>query len=127
MPVQRIDPVELGRAFPELELLLMHGSRARGDAHPQSDWDFAYLADPSLDELALRSLLVKMLGSDAVDVADLSRAGGLLRYRAAKEGELVLERSPGAHETFALSAISFWLDAEPVLRAGYESVLERLG
>ncbi|HWP10110.1 MAG TPA: nucleotidyltransferase domain-containing protein [Polyangiaceae bacterium] len=122
-----VDRGELMRAFPELELLLLHGSRARGEAHAQSDWDFAYLAGATLDELALRAALVKMVGSDAVDVADLSRAGGLLRYRAAREGELVLEREPGAHEAFAVAAITFWLDAEPTLRAGYEAVLERLG
>jgi predicted nucleotidyltransferase len=107
--------------------LLLHGSRARGDAHRHSDWDFAYLAGPTLDELALRAALAKMVGSDAVDVADLSRAGGLLRYRAAKEGQVVLERESGAYEDFAVAAISFWLDAEPTVRAGYDAVLERLG
>lgn len=122
-----VDGDELARAFPELELLLLHGSRARGDAHAGSDWDFAYLAGPKLDELALRAALAKMVGTDAVDVADLSRAGGLLRYRAANEGEVVLERNPGAHEAFSVAAITFWLDAEPTLRASYEAVLERLG
>jgi predicted nucleotidyltransferase len=121
------DREKLARAFPELDLLLLHGSRARGDAHRQSDWDFAYLAGPQLDELALRAALAKMVGSDAIDLADLSRAGGLLRYRAANEGEVVLERRPGIHEAFATTAISFWLDAEPTLRASYETVLERLG
>ena len=122
-----VERAELSRTFPELQLLLVHGSRARGEAHQNSDWDFAYLAGPNLDELALRAALVRMVGSDDVDIADLSRAGGLLRYRAVKEGQVVLERESGAYEDFAVAAISFWLDAEPSLRAGYEAVLERLG
>jgi uncharacterized protein len=103
------------------------GTRTRGDAHARSDWDFAYLADQGFDELALRSRLTRMLGTDAVDVADLARAGGLLWYRVAKEGTLLFEREPGEFERFALRAILFWLDAEVVLRRIYRAVLEDLG
>lgn len=34
---------ELAATMPGLGLLVLHGSRARGDAHQRSDWDFAYL------------------------------------------------------------------------------------
>jgi predicted nucleotidyltransferase len=37
-----------------MTLLVLHGSRARGDAREGSDWDFAYLAGAEMDELALR-------------------------------------------------------------------------
>jgi predicted nucleotidyltransferase len=121
------DALELARALPKLRLLALHGSRARGDAHALSDWDFAYLADDGFDELDLRSRLARILGTDAVDVADLARAGGLLRYRVARAGRPLFEREPGEFEGFALRAITFWLDVEVVLRPAYGAVLENLG
>jgi predicted nucleotidyltransferase len=74
------DAASLQRLFPQLRLLVMHGSRARGDAHAGSDWDFAYLAGEGFDELGLRAALTRTLGTDAVDVVDLERAGAVLRY-----------------------------------------------
>lgn len=122
-----LDAEELRRSFPELRLLVLHGSRARGDAHPSSDWDFAYLADSGLDELGLRAALARQLGTDAIDVADLERAGAVLRYGVARDGQLVLEREAGELERFRLAAIRFWLEIEPVLARSHAAVLERLG
>ena len=64
----------------------MHGSRARGDARADSDWDFAYLAAPETDVPVLYRDLALALETDAVDLANLATAGGLLRYRAARDG-----------------------------------------
>jgi predicted nucleotidyltransferase len=121
------DVDELRRRFPELDLLVLHGSRARDEAHAQSDWDFAYRASGSLDELALRAWLVDRLRTDELDLLNLDRAGGLVRYRAARDGKIVLERQPGSFEDFKLQAIGFWLDAAPAIRAGYAHVLESVG
>jgi predicted nucleotidyltransferase len=118
------DVDEIRRQFPELRLLVLHGSRARGDAHSGSDWDFAYQAESSLDELALRALLADRLRTDELDLLDLGRAGGLVRYRAARDGKVVFERGTGEFERFRLEAVRFWLDAAPVIRAGYADVLE---
>jgi predicted nucleotidyltransferase len=122
-----IDEAALAKSFPGLRLLLLHGSRARGDAGAHSDWDFAYRADTAFDELELRAALVRALGTDDLDLLDLDRAGGLVRYRAARDGKLVIARAPKEYERFALSAVRFWLDAQHAVRAGYEKVLERLG
>lgn len=108
-------------------MLVLHGSRARGDAHPGSDWDFAYLADPGFDELGLRATLAQRLSTDAIDVADLDRAGAVLRYGVARDGQRLLEREAGEHERFQLAAIRFWLEIEPILRESHSEVLERLG
>jgi predicted nucleotidyltransferase len=121
---ERIDVDEIGRKFPELELLVLHGSRAREEAHPSSDWDFAYSARDAFDELGLRAFLADRLRTDGIDLVDLGRAGGLLRYRAAREGKVVFERRAGEFERFALQALRFWLDAAPAIRAGYTHVLE---
>jgi predicted nucleotidyltransferase len=121
------DIAEFVPGLPGLRLLVLHGSRSRGDAHERSDWDFAYRADTGFDELELRWRLSKALGSDAVDVVDLAQAGGLLRFRVAKDGKPLFERDPGEFERFSLPAILFWLDVEPVLRPAYRAVLEGLG
>jgi len=126
-----IDPILRDRlaaaaTLPGLDLLVLFGSRARGDAHAASDWDFAYLGTSALDGDALAAALTRATSSEAVDVVDLSRAGGLLRYRVAGDGQRVLETKPGVYERFWLDAVTFWCDAAPVLGPAYEGVLERL-
>jgi predicted nucleotidyltransferase len=114
------------RARPGLNLLLLFGSRARGDAAPGSDWDFGYLASDTFDAAACVGALVEAVGSDRVDLVDLDRASGLLRYRAAREGRIVYEACPRLGERFCLEAAQFWCDAAPVLEQGYDEVLAGL-
>jgi predicted nucleotidyltransferase len=121
-PVRRI-----AAEFPALKLLVLHGSRARADAHVRSDWDFVYLADGELDDLELRSRLCDALGTERIDLADLSRAGGLLRYRAAREGLPLFERQPEEFVDFCLKAASFWYDIERIVREEHEAILDDLG
>ena len=70
---------------------------------------------------------MRALETDHVDVLDLDRAGGLIRYCAARDAKVLVERSPGEFQRFALSAIRFWLDAEHAVRAGYAKISENLG
>jgi predicted nucleotidyltransferase len=117
---------EAAARHPALELLLLFGSRARGTAQETSDWDFAFLGQPHLDVEQLLADLVTATRSSRVDLVDLSRAGGQLRARAARDGALAFERSPGVFDRFAYEAVSFWCDAEPVLRRAYEALLAEL-
>ncbi len=115
------------RAHAGLKLLVLHGSRARGDAHEASDWDLAYVAAPGVDLGLLYADLASVLATDHVDLVDLSSAGGLIRYRVARDGVVVFEAEAGTFAKFWFEAVSFWCDAAPVLRAGYQSILEGLG
>jgi predicted nucleotidyltransferase len=108
-----------------LDLLLIHGSRARGDGRPTSDWDLAYLGDT--DPATLTAAVSQTVKTDAVDVVDLDRAGALLRFRAARDGIALIERRPEAFLQFRLEAVSFWCDAGPVIRAAQNDVLASLG
>ena len=117
---------QAARATQGLEVLMLFGSRARGDAHPGSDWDLGCLATDALDVDAWLGTLVELVGSDRVDLVDLRRASGLLRYRAARDGRLVYEARPGLGERFCLEAAQFWCDAAPVLQRGYDDVLAEL-
>lgn len=112
---------------PGLALLVLFGSRARGEPSAHADWDFGFLADASLDPLALMATLAAVVGSERLDLVDLARTSGLLRYRAARDGVLVYEARPGLFDRFRFEAARFWYDAEPVLRPGYDAVLDRLG
>ena len=75
-------------------MLLLFGSRGRGDALPASDWDFGYIAAREVDAPGLLARIVEAVGSDHVDLVDLHAAGGMLRYRAARDGLAVFEAEP---------------------------------
>jgi hypothetical protein len=109
-----------------LGLLVLHGSRSRGDTHAASDWDFGYLADARFEPADLSAALTGLLGTDDVDLVDLSRASALLRFETARSGRLVYEAIPGTHEAFVLEATRFWCDVEPVLRRAHAAVLSEL-
>ena len=127
LPKPTLDAVaSVARATVGLDLLILFGSRARGDAHPGADWDFGYLADETTDVPGLLAALVGVLRSDRVDVVDLRRASGLLRYRAACDGVLVYEASAGRFDRYRLQAVQFWCDNAPVFERGYDEILEAL-
>jgi len=121
------DLAALAAAAPGLRLLVLFGSRARGEAGPASDWDFGYLAGEEFDPDAFLADLIARLNTERVDLVDLDRANGLLLYRAAAEGKPLYETEAGEFERFWFDAVSFWFDAEPILLAGYDEVLERIG
>ncbi len=107
-----------------LKLLVLYGSRARGQARPDSDWDLGYIADGPFDVDEFLAAAVGAFGSDAIDLVDLDRASGQLRFRAASEAVVLYARTEEAFASFWLDAVEFWCDAAPLLRAGYDKVLK---
>ena len=77
---------EVAARQPGLRLVVVFGSRARGDATARSDWDVGYLGSELLDREGFLADLVAALGTEAVDLVDLDRASGLVRFRAARDG-----------------------------------------
>lgn len=106
---------------------MVFGSRARGDAVASSDWDVGVLADPGYDADALLARLTVRLAADRIDLVDLARASGQLRYRVAQDGRLIFARAPDEWSRFWTDAVSFWCDAGPVLRRAYAGLLQELG
>jgi predicted nucleotidyltransferase len=127
-----VTPDELARRLADLPaaqtltLAVLHGSRARGEAHPDADWDIGVLAEGPSDLPVLAAALSAVLGTDAVDVVDLRTASALLRFRTARDGVVLLERTTDAFEAFQLEAVQFWCDAGPVIRAAQDDVLAGL-
>ena len=114
------------RAADGLDLLILYGSRARGDARRNADWDFGYLGDDPMDVAGLLAALVEALGDDNVDLVDLDRTTGLLRFRAACDGLLVYESEFGVFDRYRLDAASFWCENVSIFERGYEETLEAL-
>jgi predicted nucleotidyltransferase len=113
-------------ALSGLRMLVLHGSRARGDSHAHSDWDLAYEADAVFDPDGLLAVLAERLDADGIDLVDLDRAGALLRYRVARDGVVLFERDPDRFRRFWLDAVDTWCDLAPVLDPAYARVLGAL-
>jgi uncharacterized protein len=98
--------------IPYLRLLILFGSRARGDHFPSSDWDFALLFDEELRQQyepgkgwnCYRSWGVLQqtldLGDDEMDWIDLKDASELLAHAIARDGVAIYESEPGEFEQF---------------------------
>ena len=113
-------------SYPDLRLLVLFGSRARGDAADGADWDFGHVAGDQFRSDRLLADLTRAVKSDRIDLVDLTRAGGQLRYRAARDAQLLFESPPGQCARFWVDAVSFWCDAGSVLKRAYADVLDRL-
>jgi predicted nucleotidyltransferase len=101
-------------------LAILHGSRATGNAHIDSDWDAAVLDDHALtrDERAvLRKRFATKLSvpQESVDIADLRSDSPLLRYRAAMTGRLI-EGDPLDFRRFQIRAWKDYLNNEKMFQ-----------
>lgn len=82
-----------------LEFAVLVGSRATGNARPESDWDIALQWSPHIEWISvldhtetLRRRLAEVLQThlDAIDLIDLRRANLAMRATVAEEGILLI-------------------------------------
>jgi predicted nucleotidyltransferase len=81
--------------IPEVEAVLLFGSRARGDNDERSDVDLAVRC-PSADAIAWDRIVERLESARTlleIDVVRLDRAGHELAKRISEEGVVVYERS----------------------------------
>ena len=111
--IPKLDPAAIP---PDLKLVIVFGSQAKGAASPSSDWDLGVIFMPGIKD-PLRDCrmdlpLAEALGvnSDAVDVIDLERASYLLQGVVAQEGLPLFEREAGSFASFASRAHRQWAD-----------------
>jgi len=88
-------------SHPEVKLVYLFGSMARGDQGPMSDYDFAvYLDEKDKKETTrvrfqLMDALSRTLGTNRIDVVMLDSAESPeLKYNILQEGKLIFEREP---------------------------------
>ena len=89
---------EVCQNYPQIKLLYVFGSQARGDSGPMSDYDFAvYLDEKDYQKrfgikLDLMGKLTSILQSNDVDVAVMNDAESpFFKYAVVKDGILIFE------------------------------------
>ena len=98
----------LAEQLPNLQMLILFGSRARGEHRPDSDWDFAVLYGERSDRKDISSLLkiytlleqAFEIPDDKIDVVDLKECSPILAHYVARDGQLLYERETGLFEGF---------------------------
>ena len=128
--------------IPYLKMLVLFGSRARGDNHAKSDWDFAALYDEEIQKehikdnawawFELPRLLGEYLGipDNQVDVVELNKTSFLIAHFVARDGKLLYEKESGEFERFQQQYLKGDREMQEVrkaLRAKIEAHLQRWG
>lgn len=97
------------------------GSQASGKAGPLSDIDVGVWLQPGLPaddrpelRLQLAGAAVRALGTGEIDVVVLNGAPPLLRHRAMRDGERILERDRAARVRLETRALLEYLDTAPL-------------
>jgi len=113
--------LRLGRALSEshcVRLGYLFGSRGRGGARPDSDYDIAVLLTEEAaqnDRFRTISGLAGRLGrevcSDKLDIVILNDAPILLRQRVLRDGKLLFQRSDADRVRFAKHTITEYQDS----------------
>jgi predicted nucleotidyltransferase len=121
---------DLERVVPAIELVVLFGSVARGQARSRSDLDIAVRGDGPVDLDALYLVLAPRLGTDRLDLVDLRVAGSVLGFEVARHGQPLFERVPGAFRSFQALASGRYCDTAKLRRAQQRAIhvfLERQG
>lgn len=127
----------LASTHPKLKLLVLFGSRARGEEDPSSDWDFAFLSDPDhpvdrkpfwfpgSDLLDTLSHLLQ-ISDEKIDIVDLNNCSDILAHFVARDGQVIYEKIPGEFAQFQQHALKTKTDLKEFRRKQREQVLQAL-
>lgn len=92
-----------------MQLAVLFGSRRKGQARLDSDYDIAVQLDGAADLITLTNGVVQLLGVTDVDLVDLRRASSLLLMQVATSGMVLYEREPGLFRRFqSLAYRRYW-------------------
>jgi len=103
----------------DVALAYLFGSRADGQAAPESDYDIAVLTRPTMPparRYQMASELSTVLGGTPVDLVVLNRAPVELAYAIVAEGRRLLERDVAARIEFEADVMSRYGDFVYTLR-----------
>lgn len=132
---------ELSQQIPDkisdLKMLILFGSRATGNIHEKSDWDFAVLYDEDkynnstsniLTGFELPMVLGNIFGinSDNIDVVELNYSSWLLSHFIARDGVLIFEKYPNIFESFRSISLKTDLELKQYRRDRYQSIATNL-
>lgn len=120
-----------------IEALVLFGSRAMGNARPQSDYDFGVLLrDPKDYRHAERrreiyNSLYNVLSDKIkklvnIDIVFLENAPAELQTHVAKRGIAIFESSPDAFVRFKERTMLFYADFAPLREIFHKAILRRI-
>lgn len=104
-----------------IRILTVYGSAARGEPAAR-DLDIGVITEQGvdLDAVALTADLIDLAGTDSVDLAQLNRAGPVLKERALVGSIGLYESDAGALATAQAAAIGERIDTDPMRRLDVE-------
>jgi len=114
LPHLEAELYRLPDAFPDIQVVYLFGSQARGTADSASDVDVAVfvtaegLADPLLD-LRIASYLQARCRRE-VDVVIINRANPVLQHEVLRTGRRIRERDPAFRASHELMVFKRYLD-----------------
>ncbi|NEP20246.1 MAG: DUF433 domain-containing protein [Leptolyngbya sp. SIO4C1] len=126
---------------PYIRLLVLFGSRARGSATSNSDWDFALLCDEAsrhqyehegFNHFRIWTILEQVfhIRDNKVDVVDLNLGSPAIAYQVARYGQVLYEQEPGMFQQFQRKAWKAFADTQKFRDLRQRSIalrLEKLG
>lgn len=125
---------QLPEKIPYLKMLVLFGSRARGDTHAKSDWDFAALYDEEMRKACVgyngfgwwevpdKLGKIFLINSDNIDVAELNKCSPLLGFQVARDGQLLYEQNSGDFIKFQMKAWKIYADTAKFRKTQRESI-----
>ncbi len=108
-----------------VQLAVLFGSEARGEARGASDLDVA-VAGPDASELPSLALRLERATGRPIDLVALATAPPLLRFEIARDGGVLVERRPHLWSDFKARAMVDWWDWAPIARRFHAAAATRL-
>ena len=106
-------------------LAVLFGSGARNELRPTSDLDVGVLGTVAGRLAALQVSLERATGR-TVDLIALETAPPLLRFEIARDGIVLVERTPHLWSDFKMHAMIDWWDWAPTARLFQQAAVARL-
>jgi len=114
--------------FPEIELVYLYGSHAKGTARLDSDLDLAVSACTD-DYAGLKLDLLEHLafaGFERIDIAFFQQATPVLRFQMVRHNQLLYCRSDVSAGDLFSRCLNEYFDLEPLLRVQRTAYKERV-
>jgi predicted nucleotidyltransferase len=120
---------EVLRRFEGVRAVYLFGSKARGRARPDSDWDLAVVprdAAVTGQRLAMLTALAQA-GFDAVDLVFLDGRDVVLGFQAVRHNRLLYGAPDFDHPGYFSRVLREYFDLVPLLRVRHRAYRKRVG
>ena len=107
-------------------LAVLFGSAARGESGPDSDLDVGVLFEAGREGAAALEVALARASERRLDLVGLDTAPPLLRFEIARDGRVLVERTPHAWADFRARAMTDWWDWAPTARLLHAAAASRL-